>query len=680
MDKNGEALGGVNDTTGEKNTNPWESIRERGFKTLDAYDTGGTGPSLVEQDVPAMPEAKRARAERLAELHRQRAEILGVSPDVSEEELDKIEAEWQEGYERRKAEREAAEMAKQAAAEERAKKQLEEDAHDPRSIHASAVEMVDAAIGQSMPEEANETTVGGLTDEDIAKIVAESKATEVAPTGDAVGITSVEAASGNIIPFDQEKRKAISSKGFRRALLGIALGAATFVAACGNHVQKSDEAANQQQDSQRMEQQMQAETKAESVLTRESLNGMIDGSFNQDGNLGCYESEGKVGQEYGDNTAVGNPKLILEAMGIDPAKATPEDWGVAGEFIAKSMKYPAAFQARAYGLLGLGGLSQHDAENRIASMNDKEKAELMSELNRLDQHSTYAIIHGDGRVFRNHGIHEMGDGRHSQFIETALGSDVEILQKTTTFDDGGKVITFMKLDCANMLSVVLVVDENGKTTIVDVPDSDTPPSETPDAPVPTPEPTPPEPEPKPDPTPGHTPKDKEKERENAGDYVRPMEADPEEITTEQELEETKKENIESVLEQERLDNEKKEKDKQTELEQRAKENEAAQIAEERRQEIEDNYNNMTPEEQAEEDQARAAADEALENATNDAAEEQAIANEVTNEVVAEAQEGQELQEQANAAAETQEIPGEQEAENGTLNGSDFANIAQNFGQ
>ena len=132
-------------------------------------------------------------------------------------------------------------------------------------------------------------------------------------------------------------------------------------------------AANTQQSSaEPINDQVRAEQSVEndfeSLTGYDKLDRMIDGSFEQDGNLGCYESDGKVSQN-----AVGNPNLVLEELGIDPATATPEQRGVVSEYMAYSMKYPAAFDAVALGAPGFEGLSINEAEDKIESMADEEK-------------------------------------------------------------------------------------------------------------------------------------------------------------------------------------------------------------------------------------------------------------------------------------------------------------------
>ena len=151
------------------------------------------------------------------------------------------------------------------------------------------------------------------------------------------------------------------------AILAVSITAGGIAGYFGANIQQSS--AEPGNDQIRTEQS--AEEAFESLTGYDKLDKLIDGSFDQDSNLGCYESEGKVSQN-----SVGNPNLILEELGIDPATATPEQRGVVSEYMSYSMKYPAAFDAIAYGAPGFDNLTINEAEDKISSMSDEEKAEI----------------------------------------------------------------------------------------------------------------------------------------------------------------------------------------------------------------------------------------------------------------------------------------------------------------
>lgn len=255
----------------------------------------------------------------------------------------------------------------------------------------------------------------------------------------------------------------------RRKVGAVALAAATAAGAIGFASHEIVENLFGNADSTRTETEESIEDNYESLTGYNKLDKLIDGSYEQDGNLGCFESEGKVSE-----SAVGNPGLALEKIGVDPANATPEERGVVSEYMTYSMKYPAGFQAIAYGLDGFEGLSLNEAEDKIANMSDEEKAELQKQFQKIYENSEYSEEIGQG-MYKNHGVAERADGRHSYFVESDL-TGKNILVRETKLEDGTTVITKEKEDCANMLTEIEYRHPDGTTTVITIntPDEPTP--------------------------------------------------------------------------------------------------------------------------------------------------------------------------------------------------------------
>lgn len=290
----------------------------------------------------------------------------------------------------------------------------------------------------------------------------------------------------------------------RRKVGAVALAAATAAGAIGFAGHEIAENLFGNADSTRTETEEPVEDNYESLTGYNKLDKLIDGSYEQDGNLGCFESEGKVSE-----SAVGNPSLALEKIGVDPANATPEERGVVSEYMTYSMKYPAGFQAIAYGLDGFEGLSLNEAEDKIANMSDEEKAELQKQFQKIYENSEYSEEIGQG-MYKNHGVAERADGRHSYFVESDL-TGKNILVRETKLEDGTTVITKEKEDCANMLTEIEYRHPDGTTTVITINTPDEPTPGKGDNPTPTPS---------PEPTPGgHPAKNEEAERRNAGSRV-----------------------------------------------------------------------------------------------------------------------------------------------------------------
>lgn len=219
------------------------------------------------------------------------------------------------------------------------------------------------------------------------------------------------------------------------------------------------------------QEQKEKEKQFDNLTGIEVLDEKIDGSFEQDDNLGCFEDKNKVSQN-----AVGNPDAVLKEMGVDPATATAEQRGKASEYATYSMKYPTAFQSIAYGIEGFENLSLNEAEDKISKMSDGEKANLQEQIHKFHENSKYSEEVGQG-VYRNHGVAEREDGsRHSYFVESDL-TGKNILVRETKRADGTTVVTREKEDCFNMLTEIEYRQPDGSSIVVKInnPNEPTPP-------------------------------------------------------------------------------------------------------------------------------------------------------------------------------------------------------------
>ncbi|MBQ2623353.1 hypothetical protein IJG12_03480 [Candidatus Saccharibacteria bacterium] len=271
-----------------------------------------------------------------------------------------------------------------------------------------------------------------------------------------------------------------SAKGFlsKKAMAAIVATSLLAGGTIGYFAANTQQSSAEPTDNQvRAEQQI--ENDFESLTGYDKLDRMIDGSFEQDGNLGCYESDGKVSQN-----AVGNPNLVLEELGIDPATATPEQRGAVSEYMAYSMKYPAAFDAVALGAPGFEGLSINEAEDKIESMTDEEKENLQKFLQKSYENSEYHTETGQG-LYENHGVLDEGGDRHSIAVESDL-TGVEVLVRETKLEDGSIVRTIVKEDCNNPVFEIEITKPDGTITKITVIPTDEPtPEPTPVPPAPT---------------------------------------------------------------------------------------------------------------------------------------------------------------------------------------------------
>ena len=281
--------------------------------------------------------------------------------------------------------------------------------------------------------------------------------------------------------------KVKKSKGFK-AVISVALAGVMAFSAAGNFAQNNRASA---MEADAFEQAVQAtqyedsgggETEQQyNVLTGyEALDKLIDGSFEQDDNPGCYEADGKVSPD-----AVANPNQVFEMMGVDPANATADDYGKAFEYIAYSMKYPAAYIAVTNGFDGFKGLSTTEAEKKIASMSKEEKQNFQNTLKDTFNRTTYSLENASG-VYRNYGISGEGSGRHSYFVETNLDNTMLLAAKTVDAD-GGYTISYSKANCDNPVDFIVRYDSAGNYEVEIVNTTETPsenptPSETPETP------------------------------------------------------------------------------------------------------------------------------------------------------------------------------------------------------
>ena len=255
------------------------------------------------------------------------------------------------------------------------------------------------------------------------------------------------------------KANSFLNKKAMAAILAVSITAGGIAGYFGANIQQSS--AEPGNDQIRTEQSVEEEF--ESLTGYDKLDKLIDGSFDQDSNLGCYESEGKVSQN-----SVGNPDLVLRELGIDPATATPEQRGAVSEYMSYSMKYPAAFDAIAYKAPGFDGLTINEAEDKIDSMSDEEKAELQKFLQKQYENSEYHTEIADG-LFENHGVADLENGRHSIAVESDL-TGIEVLVRETVLEDGSTVRVIIKEDCDNIVFEIEIIEPDGtKTTKIITP-------------------------------------------------------------------------------------------------------------------------------------------------------------------------------------------------------------------
>ena len=318
-------------------------------------------------------------------------------------------------------------------------------------------------------QEIEKLDIQKISDEEFAAV--EERIKQFDETGNAGPITETE-----LPPKVQElKKKAVNNIAFKSALDNLvkdikeiakspkriiaALGLTAMIAAAGIGGYKVGKEFLSNGADNGIKNEQTTDDEIESLTGYDKLDRRIDGSFEQDDNLGCYESKGKVSDD-----AVANPDLVLQEMGIDPATATPEQRGVASEYITYSMKYPTAFQSIAYKLEGFENLSLNEAEDKISKMSDEEKANLKKQIQEKYENSEYSEEVGQG-MYRNHGVAERADGRHSYFVESDL-TGKNILVRETKLEDGTTVITREKEDCSNMLTEIEYRHPDGTTTVI----------------------------------------------------------------------------------------------------------------------------------------------------------------------------------------------------------------------
>ncbi len=211
-------------------------------------------------------------------------------------------------------------------------------------------------------------------------------------------------------------------------------------------------------DHQRVSVGEQAEVK--SLTGYEVLDETIDGTFLQYDNIGCYESEEKTSPN-----AVGNPNIVLRAIGINPEEATAEQRGAAQEYFVFSMEEPAASVAIVGNFKGFEGLTQDEAENKIHNMSDEEKADLQDQLKAYFDKTEYHYETGSG-PYRNQYIYTDKNGeKHSGFVESDL-TGKRILVGVTTLDDGTTITWMSKEDCGNNEDRIIVTPPDGPPEVI----------------------------------------------------------------------------------------------------------------------------------------------------------------------------------------------------------------------
>jgi len=209
------------------------------------------------------------------------------------------------------------------------------------------------------------------------------------------------------------------------------------------------------------QEQKEKEKQFDNLTGIEVLDEKIDGSFEQDDNVGCYEDANKEHPN-----SVGNTDAVLKEMGVDPKDATPEQRGKATEYMSYSMKYPAAYDAIAYRIPGFEDLTLNEAEDKISNMPDAEKKDFRKQLKKNHDNSTYSEVTANG-VYRNQGVFEGEDGRYGGFVDTDI-SGRKIDQRVTPLEDGSTVITFIKWPCGNRLEKGIMKTKEGKTITITI--------------------------------------------------------------------------------------------------------------------------------------------------------------------------------------------------------------------
>ena len=411
--------------------------------------------------------------------------------------------------------------------------------------------------------------IGGLTEEDFKTMSAQYAAsaapedpTEKARTINTEQVELVEtpaAIRGNRsfketlnTPVSELARETIQkiklnkNKAFGAVIFG---AAALALTACGGKAPEGSPIQTPENvDLNQGEDETNKETKTNLEYTgNPELDKELDGSFEQDDNVGCYEEKDKVTEN-----SVGKPEEILKFLGIDPATATAEQWGEATQFMEYSMKYPAAANAVVFGIKGFENFEFSDAgiqaaEEKIANMNEEEKADFLNKLKAVNDKAKYKLVVSSG-TFKNQAVEESGK-RHSEFSDTIL-ENTALVQKTVEITDSdgkhiGTINVYYKEDCGNFLSIYQEVKPDGtiiKHTISIITgegesDGDKMRKDT------TPDLTPRK----------HPHKNEEAEKEYAGEHVNPMKVDPNTANSESAHEKQESANRNSVAQQNKED-------------------------------------------------------------------------------------------------------------------------------
>ena len=273
--------------------------------------------------------------------------------------------------------------------------------------------------------------------------------------------------------------KAKNNKGVKTAI-GTAVVTATLIVtlAVGGVVGKIAEAVNSPGNGRQNTESAQGyegESTLESLTGYEEYDSLIDGSFQQYNNPGCYDSEGKSTPN-----SVANPTEALALIGATPETATSQEWGAAFEYVAFSQSETAAYVATAYGMPGFENVSYQDAAEKIENMSAEEKAEFQHQLDELFDQIEFSMDAVDGTHTNFYIIEQRGEK-----VGVISTSDLEgerVLTMSLEREDGTTVIAQAMIRCFNGDKMIVeITGQDGTKTIREIPTPGTPsiPPETP---------------------------------------------------------------------------------------------------------------------------------------------------------------------------------------------------------
>lgn len=190
----------------------------------------------------------------------------------------------------------------------------------------------------------------------------------------------------------------------------------------------------------------------------EALDKEIKDPFNGTNNPGCCDFEPE--KKYSDGS-IGNFDPVFELMGIDPAKATAEDYGKAYEYMVYSMPYTAGHMATVHKIKGFEDLpfsvdGMNTAVERINKMDEAGKAELVEALKDISSRTTYGEETANGR-YNNYGVF----GETVTFSAVDLSGE-KIIKGETKLENGSSIITYFLARCANMIDFIVEKQPDGK--------------------------------------------------------------------------------------------------------------------------------------------------------------------------------------------------------------------------